>query len=102
VKVVRARATRLRADELRSRPVAVYEVPKLAERGVGPGQARMRYWLGRDGVLRRLELRTRGGGFAQLDIVPARVPPLPMITAAGGTPVETHTSPGRSRDRERR
>jgi hypothetical protein len=99
VRVVRARAARLRADELRNRPVAVYEVPKLAERGVGRGQARMRYWLGRDGVLRRLELRTRGGGFAQLDVVPGRVPPLPMITAAGGAPVETHTSRGRVRDR---
>jgi hypothetical protein len=76
VRPLRAHAGWLREDELRGRPVAVYELPKPAERGVRPGQARLRYWVGRAGVLRRLELRTRSGGFAQLDVVPGRTPQL--------------------------
>jgi hypothetical protein len=74
---LRAAAARLRADVLRGRPVTVYELPKAAERGLPRGQARLRYWVGRDGVLHRLELRTRTGGFAQLDVATGAIPPLP-------------------------
>jgi hypothetical protein len=75
---VRAAAGRLRGDRLRGATVAVYELPKRSERGMPRGRARLRYWLARDGVLRRLELRTRSGVFAQLDVVPGPV--------AGGAP----------------
>ena len=39
----------------------------------------MRYWVDRSGLLRRLELRTRTGAFAQLDLVPGPVPDLPAV-----------------------
>lgn len=77
VRPLRAHAVRLRTDRLADGLVAVYEMPKRAERGEPAGRARLRYWVAQDGVLRRLELRTRGGAFAQLDIEPGRVPRLP-------------------------
>lgn len=65
----------LRADELAGSPVDVYEVPRPVESDVAPGGARLRYWVDRDsGVLRRLEIRTRSGGYGQLDLDPAPVP----------------------------
>ncbi|HWG98611.1 MAG TPA: hypothetical protein VNV66_04625 [Pilimelia sp.] len=69
-------AHRLRGDVLAGAAVTVYEVRKEAERGVRPGAARLRYWVDGAGVLRRLELRTRSGGFAQADVLPGRVPRL--------------------------
>ncbi|MGV9214690.1 hypothetical protein ACTFTM_22740 [Micromonospora sp. RB23] len=39
--------------------------------------ARLRYWVDRDGLLRRVELLTRPGAWAQLDLAPAVVPRLP-------------------------
>jgi hypothetical protein len=37
----------------------------------------MRYWVDRDGTLRRLEVRTRSGAYGYLDVVPGPVPTLP-------------------------
>ncbi|MFI6757709.1 hypothetical protein ACIBF5_01000 [Micromonospora sp. NPDC050417] len=76
---LRESANWLRQESLDGRPVAVFEVPKEAEASVGRGQARMRYWVDRTGLLRRLELRTRIGAFAQLDLAPGRVPELPAV-----------------------
>ncbi|MEV4628498.1 hypothetical protein AB0J90_19735 [Micromonospora sp. NPDC049523] len=76
---LRDSASWLRQDELDGRPVTVFEVPKEAEAQVGRGQARMRYWVDRSGLLRRLELRTRTGAFAQLDLTPGPVPDLPTV-----------------------
>ncbi|MFB9239017.1 hypothetical protein ACFFWC_26400 [Plantactinospora siamensis] len=75
---LRASAVWLRADSLRGRPVSVFEVPKPAEAGEPPGSARLRYWLDRTGLLCRVELRTRSGAYAQLDLAPGRVPRLPL------------------------
>jgi hypothetical protein len=66
----------LRKDTLAGGPVTVYEIARGADRGGGRGAARIRYWMDRTGVLRRLELRTRTGAFAQLDITPGEVPTL--------------------------
>jgi hypothetical protein len=77
VGVLRETAVWLRADELRGTPVAVYEIPRPieVEAGVAAGEARLRYWVDTDtGVLRRLEIRTRSGGFGQLDLRPGPVP----------------------------
>ncbi|MEU4567365.1 hypothetical protein [Micromonospora sp. NPDC023956] len=65
------RATWLRRDSADKRPVDVVEVP-------GEG-APLRYWLDRTGVLRRLELRTGAGAWAQIDLVQAPVPRLPAV-----------------------
>jgi hypothetical protein len=65
----------LRADRAGGARVDVYEVPRPVESGVAPGGARLRYWVDRSsGVLRRLEIRTRTGGFGQLDLDPGPVP----------------------------
>jgi hypothetical protein len=74
VRPVRAAAGRLRTDRLRGAAVTVFELPKRSERRMPRGRARLRYWLAGDGVLRRLELRTRSGVFAQLDVVPGTPP----------------------------
>jgi hypothetical protein len=66
----------LRGDELAGTPVGVYEIPREIESDVAPGEARLRYWVDDEsGVLRRLEIRTRSGGFGQLDLIPGPVPP---------------------------
>ncbi|MGC4805893.1 hypothetical protein [Micromonospora sp. DT233] len=65
-----ATATRLRADRLAGRSVDVVEA------------GRLRYWIDGAGLLRRLELRTRLGTYAQLDLVPGRVPALPTPAPA--------------------
>ncbi|RIV36923.1 hypothetical protein [Micromonospora radicis] len=59
---------RLRGDNLAGKAVDVVEV----ETGGGPA----RYWVDRSGLLRRLELPTRGGAWAQLDLSPGRIPRL--------------------------
>lgn len=73
---LRKAAMWLRRDTLGGGPVNVYEITKGADVGGARGAARIRYWMDRTGVLRRLELRTRSGAFAQLDIVPGDVPTL--------------------------
>jgi hypothetical protein len=73
---VRGAALWLRKDTLAGGPVNVYEIAKGADVGGARGAARIRYWMDRTGVLRRLELRTRTGAFAQLDITPGEVPTL--------------------------
>ncbi|MEV0329536.1 hypothetical protein AB0H63_24270 [Micromonospora echinospora] len=65
------RATWLRRDSTGKRPVDVVEVRT--------GGHALRYWLDRSGVLRRLELRTGAGAWAQLDLVQAPVPRLPPV-----------------------
>ncbi|BCB74111.1 hypothetical protein GCM10022251_10860 [Phytohabitans flavus] len=73
---LRESAVWLRRDTLAGGPVNVYEIAKGAEVGGARGAALMRYWMDRTGVLRRLELRTRTGALAQLDITPEDVPML--------------------------
>lgn len=73
---LREAALWLREDRLAGGPVTVYEVAKDSDVGGGRGPARIRYWMDRDGVLRRLEVRTRTGAFAQLDVTPGDVPAL--------------------------
>ncbi|MFD0823899.1 hypothetical protein ACFQ0D_37525, partial [Micromonospora zhanjiangensis] len=78
---LRSSAVWLRGDTIAGRPVSVFEMPKPAEAGEPPGQARLRYWVDGGGLLRRLELRTRIGAFAQLDLDPGPVPwisPVPL------------------------
>ncbi|MEU7587524.1 hypothetical protein AB0A95_14620 [Micromonospora sp. NPDC049230] len=74
-------AVRVREDVTAGRAVDVVEV--------GPAAARLRYWIDRDGSLRRLELRTRGNAWAQLDLHRAVVPrlaPVPRPVAKPGPP----------------
>ncbi|NES37920.1 hypothetical protein G3554_17375, partial [Micromonospora sp. PPF5-17] len=66
-------AVRLREDRTADRTVDVIEVRT--------GGTALRYWVDRGGLLRRLELRTGRGVWAQLDLTPGRVPALP---GAGG------------------
>jgi hypothetical protein len=74
-------ATWLRTDTVNGVAVAVFEVAKPAEHGVPRGQARLRYWIDGSGLLRRLEVRARSGGFGRLDVAPrTRVPYLPAVT----------------------
>lgn len=73
---LREAALWLRKDTLAGGPVNVYEISKGADLGGARGAARIRYWMDRTGVLRRLELRTRMGAFAQLDVTPGEVPTL--------------------------
>lgn len=69
-------AVRLRGDRAADRAVDVIEVRT--------GGTALRYWVDRDGLLPRLELRTGRGVWAQLDLSPGRVPALPG--AAGAKP----------------
>ncbi|WP_244236715.1 hypothetical protein [Micromonospora violae] len=64
----RGAAVRVRDDVAAGRTVDVIES--------GPARARLRYWIDRDGFLRRLELRTDAGAWAHLDLQPAVVPRL--------------------------
>ncbi|MEO3777929.1 hypothetical protein ABGB16_14000 [Micromonospora sp. B11E3] len=66
-------ASRIRGDRVADRTVDVVEV--AARQGL------LRYWIDRDGLLRRLELRTRLGTYAQLDLVPGPTPALPPVAA---------------------
>lgn len=78
VKRMKAHARLLRVDLLNGEPMGVFELPGEAEQHRQPGTAGIRFWVDNAGVLRRLELRTGTGGFAQLDLTPARnIPWLP-------------------------
>lgn len=57
---------RVRGDRRAGRPVDVFEVRLQSQR--------MRYWLDRSGFPHRLELRTAGGPWAQLDLTPGPLP----------------------------
>ncbi|MEH1168819.1 hypothetical protein V6V47_25875 [Micromonospora sp. CPCC 205539] len=59
---------RIREDVAGGRVVDVIELPA--------GISSVRYWIDRSGSLRRLELRTGPGAWAQLDLTPAAVPRL--------------------------
>ncbi|WBB91755.1 hypothetical protein [Verrucosispora sp. WMMC514] len=59
---------RVRGDSIAGTSVDVVQV----DTGRGP----LRYWVDRSGMLRRLELPTRSGAWAQLDLTPGRVPRL--------------------------
>jgi hypothetical protein len=72
---LRRTASWLRAGRLVGAPVTGFEMPEPTER-VPRGHARLRYWIGDDGVLRRLEVRTRAG-FGQLDV---HVGPVPYLS----------------------
>lgn len=77
----RGAAVRVREDITAGRTVDVVES--------GPTDARLRYWIDRDGSLRRLELRTDAGAWANLDLHPAVVPRLaanPRTAAARPSP----------------
>jgi hypothetical protein len=76
---LRRSAVWLRRDVVAGQKVTVFELPKPVEADTPRGQARMRYWVDRSGLLRRLELRTRTGAFAQLDLHPGQVPELPWV-----------------------
>ncbi|MFF5216417.1 hypothetical protein [Micromonospora sp. NPDC000442] len=65
---VQGSAQRVRGDSLAGATVDVVQVDTAR----GP----LRYWVDRSGLLRRLELPTRAGAWAQLDLVPGRVPRL--------------------------
>ncbi|MET8092615.1 hypothetical protein [Micromonospora sp. NPDC005220] len=64
----RGATSRVREDIAAGRTVDVIES--------GPADARLRYWIDRDGSLRRLELQTDAGAWAHLDLYPAAVPRL--------------------------
>ncbi|MFG3704417.1 hypothetical protein ACGF7U_06735 [Micromonospora sp. NPDC047670] len=70
----RGGALRVRGDSLAGETVDVVEL--RASRTL------LRYWIDRTGVLRRLELRTRLGTWAQLDLTPGAVPRLPPVGPA--------------------
>ncbi|QSB12953.1 hypothetical protein JQS43_14900 [Natronosporangium hydrolyticum] len=75
VATVAERARWLRDDTLAGTPVTVYELRRPAEAEAPAGTGRLRYWVDEQaGVLLRLELRTRAGGFGQLDLSPGPVP----------------------------
>ncbi|WP_326563564.1 hypothetical protein [Micromonospora peucetia] len=71
-------ALRVRGDSVAGKAVDVVELPGSG----GP----LRYWIDRSGTLSRLELRTRTGAWAQLDLTPATVPRLAPVPGrpAGG------------------
>jgi hypothetical protein len=70
-------AARLRSDTVDGVPVTVYEIREPGHAGDPPGQAGMRYWIDGNGLLRRLELRTRTGAWGYATIRPGPVPSLP-------------------------
>jgi hypothetical protein len=74
---LRANASFLRTDVLAGVPVLVLEIRQASESRAAPGTGRLRYWVDGDGLLRRIEVRTRLGGFGWLDVTPAAVPALP-------------------------
>jgi hypothetical protein len=74
---LRAGASFLRTDTVAGVPVLVVEVRQVSEAGATPGTGRLRYWLDQSGLLRRIEVRTRLGGFGWLELTPAAVPALP-------------------------
>jgi hypothetical protein len=77
---LRTTANWLRTDSIGGVPVTVFEIRGGTETAA-PGHARLRYWVDRDGVLRRLEIRTAGGGYGYLDLTPGTPPVLPKPVA---------------------
>ncbi|MFG1652719.1 hypothetical protein ACGFIE_22580 [Micromonospora sp. NPDC049275] len=74
-------AVRVREDLAAGRTVDVVEL-RTAD-------ARLRYWIDRDGSLRRVELRTAPGAWAQVDLSPTVVPrlgPPPRATPPSSAP----------------
>ncbi|MFC8849982.1 MULTISPECIES: hypothetical protein [unclassified Micromonospora] len=71
-------ATRIRGDRLADRAVDVIDVDT--------GRGTLRCWIDRSGLLRRVELRTRLGTYAQLDLTPGPVPALPPVAPPPATP----------------
>ncbi|MBM7489833.1 hypothetical protein JOD64_001055 [Micromonospora luteifusca] len=67
----RGAAVRIREDVAAGRTVDIIEV--------GPADARLRYWIDRDGSLLRLELHTDANAWAQLDLHRAVVPRLAPV-----------------------
>ncbi|NYH42298.1 hypothetical protein HNR22_002025 [Micromonospora jinlongensis] len=78
-------AVRVREDVTAGRTVDVVEV--------GPADARLRYWIDRDGSLRRLELHTDANAWAQLDLQPAVVPRLTPTPRPAAKPRPTTPRP---------
>ncbi|HEY3009006.1 MAG TPA: hypothetical protein VGJ63_13225 [Micromonosporaceae bacterium] len=79
---LRNTAAWLRTDTVAGTPVAVFEMPRPVEKGVPGGGARLRYWVDEDGVIRRLELRTRLGAWGRLELDPGDVPALHRVPLA--------------------
>ncbi|KWV33522.1 hypothetical protein AWV63_06625 [Micromonospora rifamycinica] len=82
---------RIRGDRRADRPVDVFEVRHR-------GQC-LRYWLDRSGFPRRLELRTAGGAWAQLDLTPGPLPAgvtPPAPKPAGPKPPRAASPPGKA------
>jgi hypothetical protein len=75
---LRTTASWLRTDTVGTVSVNVFELRDGAE--TVPGQGLLRYWVDKDGLLRRLEVRTAGGGYGWLDLTPGPVPVLPKPT----------------------
>ncbi|MGW3602496.1 hypothetical protein [Micromonospora sp. NPDC005161] len=73
----RGAAVRVREDVAAGRTVDVVEL-RTAD-------ALLRYWIDRNGSLRRLELRTAPGTWAQLDLNPASVPRLAPVPRSAAT-----------------
>ncbi|MEV4657500.1 hypothetical protein [Micromonospora sp. NPDC049301] len=73
----RGAAVRVREDVAAGRTVDVVEL-RTAD-------GRLRYWIDRNGSLRRLELHTAPGAWAQLDLNPASVPRLPPAPRPAAT-----------------
>jgi hypothetical protein len=71
-------ASWLRTDTVGAVPVNIFEIRDESQ--TVPGQGRLRYWVDKDGLLRRLEIRTAGGGYGWLDVTPGPVPVLPKPT----------------------
>ncbi|WP_433125847.1 hypothetical protein ACQPWW_24605 [Micromonospora sp. CA-240977] len=82
----RGTAVRVREDVTAGRTVDVVEA--------GPAAARLRYWIDRDGSLRRLELHTSGNVWAQLDLQPAAVPRLAPMPRPAAKPRPSTARPG--------
>ncbi|SIN08467.1 hypothetical protein [Micromonospora cremea] len=73
----RGAAVRVREDVAAGRTVDVVELRTV--------DALLRYWIDRNGSLRRLELRTAPGAWAQLDLNPASVPRLAPAPRSAAT-----------------
>ncbi|MBO4163669.1 hypothetical protein [Micromonospora antibiotica] len=80
-------AVRIRGDRRANRPVDVFEVRQQGRR--------LRYWLDRSGFPYRLELRTTGGLWAQLDLSPG---PLPAGLVAPHRTATSASRPGGRHD----
>ncbi|MCM0674417.1 hypothetical protein NCC78_06905, partial [Micromonospora phytophila] len=74
----RGAALRIRADTLAGKTVDVVELRTSG--------APLRYWIDSSGLLRRLELRTSAGAWAQLDLTPGAVPRLTPAAPAPKRP----------------